>query len=218
MFTWKDISMAALILVAIVFFAFKRSSLQTSIQSPEHRASNYLPKENIPAQMVAFHESSETRSGNDLVHWISFNEAYKQCKVNPRPIIVDVYTTWCGPCKMMSAQTFNQPQIAEYINKNFYAVKFDAESKDSVLFDKYVFVSSDAANPKSPHQFAMSILDNQLAYPSIVFLNNQIQRLDIVKGFYPPQAFEPILKYYGSGDYQKTTWEDYKKAFTTELK
>ncbi|MBS1637827.1 MAG: DUF255 domain-containing protein [Bacteroidetes bacterium] len=210
--------MAALILVAIVFFAFKRSSLQASIQSPEHRASNYLPKDPVPAQIAAFHKSPETKTGNDLVNWISFHEAYKQCKVNPRPIIVDVYTTWCGPCKMMSAQTFNQPQIAEYINKNFYAVKFDAESKDSVLFDKYVFVSSDASNPKSPHQFAMSILDNQLAYPSIVFLNNQIQRLDIIKGFYPPQSFEPILKYYGSGDYQKTTWEDYKNAFTSELK
>ena len=132
--------------------------------------------------------------------------------------MVDVYTTWCGPCKMMSAQTFNKPEIAKYINDNFYAVKFDAESKDSVKFDKYVFVSTDASNPKAPHQFAASILDNQLAYPSIVFLSNQIQRLDILKGFMPPQKFEPVITYYGSGDYQKTKWEDYEKSFVSTIK
>jgi thioredoxin-related protein len=132
--------------------------------------------------------------------------------------MIDVYTTWCGPCKMMSNQTFNNPQIAKYINDNFYAVKFDAETKDSVKFDKYVFVSSDNSNPKAPHQFAASILDNQLSYPSIVFLNNQIQRLDILKGFMPPKNFEPILNYYGSGDYQKIKWEEYEKTFVSSLK
>jgi len=113
----------------------------------------------------------------------------------------------------MSSQTFNHPDIADYINKNFYAVKFDAESKDSVKFDKYVFVSTDASNAKAPHQFAASILDNQLAYPSIVFLNNQIQRLDILKGFMPAKNFEPILNYYGSGDYQKPNGKTIKKFY-----
>jgi thioredoxin-related protein len=212
--------MAGLIVIAIVFFAFKRSNRQASIQSPENRVSNFLPADPTPVQTASFEETDSYfgNSDQELVHWMSFNEAYKQCKVNPRPIIVDVYTTWCGPCKMMSAQTFNQPHIAEYINKNFYAVKFNAESKDSVLFDTYVFTSSDPGNPKSPHQFALSILDNQLAYPSVVFLNNQIQRLDIVKGFFPPESFEPILKYYGSGDYQKNTWEEYKSNFVSGLK
>jgi thioredoxin-related protein len=118
----------------------------------------------------------------------------------------------------MSAQTFNNPSIANYINNNFYAVKFDAESKDTVKFDKYVFVSSDVTNVKAPHQFAASILDNQLAYPSIVFLSNQIQRLDIIKGFQPAHLFEPILNYYGSGDYQKTKWEEYQKSFVSTIK
>ncbi len=217
MFTWKDISMATIIMVAVIFSASRKSSLQARIQSPENMASNFVAQNIIPLQVVKYQEPANGR-GKELVHWTTFNEAYKLCKKNPRPIIIDVYTTWCGPCKMMSAQTFNQPKIAEYINANFYAVKFDAESKDSVVFDKYIFVSSDPSNPKAPHQFAMSVLDNQLAYPSIVFLNNQVQRLDIVKGFYPPQSFEPILKYYGSGDYQKTKWEEYQKAFVSDLK
>ncbi len=217
MFNWKDISMAAIIMIAIVFYTCKKSTLQASIVSPENRASNYLTTD---ATNVGFaSENTYTEYfDNSPVNWVSFDEAYKLCKKNPRPILIDVYTTWCGPCKIMSSQTFANPQIAKYINDNFYAVKFDAESKDSVKFDKYVFVSSDIANPKAPHQFAASILDNQLAYPSIVFLSNKVQRLDIIKGFMPAKNFEPILTYYGSGDYQKTKWEDYQKSFLSAIK
>lgn len=217
MFNWKDISMAGIIILAIVFYTCKKSTLQASINSPENRVSNFVKQDNSTFSFVSDNTYTEF-SENSAVNWITFDEAYIKCKKNPRPIMIDVYTTWCGPCKMMSNQTFSNPQIAKYINDNFYAVKFDAETKDSVKFDKYVFVSSDNSNPKAPHQFAASILDNQLAYPSIVFLNNQIQRLDILKGFMPPKNFEPILNYYGSGDYQKVKWEEYEKTFVSSLK
>jgi thioredoxin-related protein len=218
MFNWKDMCMASLIVLAVLFFAFKRSTLQATINTPENKVSNYLQASATNFEFASSNTYVEYKEPSSLVNWISFDEAYKKCKLKPRPILIDVYTTWCGPCKMMSAQTFNHPAIAKYINDNFYAVKFDAETKDSVKFDKYVFVSSDPTNPKAPHQFAASILDNQLAYPSIVFLNNQIQRIDILKGFLPPSQFDPILHYYGSGDYQSTKWDDYNKAFVTTIK
>jgi len=217
MFNWKDISMAGIIILAIVFYTCKKSTLQASINSPENRVSNFIEQDNASFSFVSENTYTEFHE-NSSVNWITFDEAYIKCKKNPRPIMIDVYTTWCGPCKMMSNQTFSNHQIAKYINDNFYAVKFDAETKDSVKFDKYVFVSSDNSNPKAPHQFAASILDNQLAYPSIVFLNNQIQRLDILKGFMPAKNFEPILNYYGSGDYQKVKWEEYEKTFVSSLK
>ena len=217
MFNLKDISMAGIIVLAIVFYTCKKSTLQASINSPENKASNFIQQDETNYAFASENTYTEFYE-NSPVNWITFNEAYKRCKKNPRPIIVDVYTTWCGPCKLMSSQTFNNPQIAAYINEHYYAVKFDAESKDSVKFDKYTFVSTDNANPKAPHQFAASILDNQLAYPSIVFLNNQIQRLDIIKGFMNAPAFEPILTYYGSGDYQKIKWEDFKKDFKVTIK
>ena len=206
--------MALLILIAVAFYTCKKSTLQASIFSPENKASNFLNQAEITIP-ASTHEIKEEQS---FIHWITFDEAYLKCKKNPRPIMVDVYTTWCGPCKMMSTQTFNHQQIAEYINANYYAVKFDAEGKDTVRFGNYTFTSTDANNPKAPHQFAASILDNQLAYPSIVFLNNQIQRLDIIKGFMAPANFEPIINYYGSGDYQKTKWEDYKAKFVTSIR
>jgi thioredoxin-related protein len=217
MFNWKDISMAGIIILAIAFYSLKKDTLQASIYSQENKASNFISQDENSYTIVSENTYTEIKE-TSLINWISFNEAYVKCKKNPRPILIDIYTKWCGPCKLMSSQTFNNPSIANYINNNFYAVKFDAESKDTVKFDKFVFVSSDLTNAKAPHQFAASILDNQLAYPSIVFLSNQIQRLDIIKGFQPAHLFEPILNYYGSGDYQKTKWEEYQKSFVSTIK
>ena len=140
--------MAGIIILAIVFYSLKKSTLQASINSQENKASNYIAVDESTFSFASENTYTEF-SESKTINWISFNEAYLKCKKNPRPILIDIYTTWCGPCKLMSAQTFNNPQIAKYINDHYYAVKFDAESKDSVKFDKYVFVSSDNTNPKA---------------------------------------------------------------------
>ena len=153
------------------------------------------------------------------VHWYTFSEAVALQKKAPKPIMVDVYTSWCGPCKMMSANTFGNEIIAKYLNENFYPVKFNAETRDSVSFNGLVFKNKNPEGTQRPvHDFATSILDGKLMYPSIVFLNEEIKRIQIVTGYYKPDQFEPILKYFGSGKYKDTQFEDYKKNFVPEIK
>ncbi len=177
----------------------------------------------------------------EAIHWVSFEKAVELAQKKPRHIIIDVYTSWCGPCKMMTKNTFENPQIAKYINKNYYAVKFDAESFDTVKFSintpdtirdkqgkflkvgtkkqKVVYINpAPKGTPRSPHQFANSILDGKLSYPSIIFLNNKIQRIDVIKGYHAPKEFEPIMKFLGSGAYNKAKYEEYLKTFKSELK
>lgn len=174
------------------------------------------------------------------VHWLSFEEAVEKAKKNPRPIMVDIYTSWCGPCKMMSANTFGNEQIAKYLNEKFYCVKFDAETFDTIHLTLMVrdsvpdkngklkmveaprqftfFNPAPAGTKRSPHQFAASILDNNLSYPSIVFLNDKVQRLNIIKGYHQPAQFEPIMKYFGTGSWQTVQYDDYVKTFKSDLK
>ncbi|HEX8515920.1 MAG TPA: DUF255 domain-containing protein [Bacteroidia bacterium] len=153
------------------------------------------------------------------VQWYSFREAVELQKKVPKPIMVDVYTQWCGPCKMMSKNTFGNPQIAKYLNENFYPVKFDAETFDSVSFNGYTFKNKNAPGTHRPvHDFAISILDGKLVYPSIVFLNEQIQRVQVVTGYYQAAQFEPLMKFFGSGKYKDTSYEDYQKTFVPEIK
>ena len=49
----------------------------------------------------------------------SFEEALQKAKQENKLIFVDLYTTWCGPCKKMAAETFPQQAVGDYFNKNF---------------------------------------------------------------------------------------------------
>lgn len=153
------------------------------------------------------------------VKWYTFAEAVELQKKNPKPIMVDVYTSWCGPCKMMSANTFGNEIIAKYLNANFYSVKFNAETFDSVTFNGYTFKNKNAPGTNRPvHDFAISILDGKLSYPSVVFLNEDIKKIQTIVGYYKADQFEPIMKYFGSGKYKNTQWEEYQKTFQSEIK
>jgi thioredoxin-related protein len=189
---------------------------------------------------LLFSFCSHAQEKQEAIEWMSFEKAVQLTKKNPRPIIIDVYTTWCGPCKMMSRNTFGNPQIASYINQHYYAVKFDAEGFDTVKFTLTVpdttrdkngkilktgtkeqpvkFINpSPKGTPRSPHEFASSILDGKLAYPSIVFLNEKIQRLEVIKGYFEPKNFEPIMKYFGSGANVKMKYDEFLKTFKPEF-
>lgn len=153
------------------------------------------------------------------VKWYTFTEAVAMQKKSPRPIMVDVYTSWCGPCKMMSANTFGNEIIAKYLNEHYYPVKFNAETFDSVTFSGFTFKNKNApGTPRPVHDFAVSILDGKLSYPSIVFLNEDIKKIQTVVGYYKADQFEPIMKFFGSGKYKDTPWEDFQKTFVPEIK
>ena len=62
------------------------------------------------------------------VEWLSWEEALKKSKDEKRKFFVDVYTSWCGWCKKMDKSTFGQQEIAEFLNDNYYPVKFNGRT------------------------------------------------------------------------------------------
>lgn len=70
----------------------------------------------------------------EKINWLSMAELQAAYAKNPKPIIIDVYTDWCGWCKVMDRETYSNDKVADYINKNFYAVKYNAESTAQVEF------------------------------------------------------------------------------------
>lgn len=56
--------------------------------------------------------------------------ALEKAKKENKPVFVDVFAVWCGPCKRMAATAFVEPKVAEFYNKHFINVKVDGEKND----------------------------------------------------------------------------------------
>ena len=81
----------------------------------------------------------------DQINWMNWDQmmAKRQSDSIPKKVFIDLYTGWCGWCKRMDATTFKQKAIVDYMNQKYYAVKFDAETRDTVNFNGIQFVNSD---------------------------------------------------------------------------
>ena len=68
----------------------------------------------------------------EKINWMTVEEAQEKFMVSPKPIIIDLYTNWCYWCKVMDKKTYNNKNVISYINKHFYAVKINAETKETI--------------------------------------------------------------------------------------
>lgn len=149
------------------------------------------------------------------VKWVTLAEAQEAVKKDPKPILIDVYTEWCGPCKMLSAKTFTDPQTVALMNKNFHCVKFNAEGPDPVKFKGQDFSNPDHVKDQQgrngTHQLARAMGVN--AYPTVMYLDSDLNVITPVPGYVTPEQIEPILIYFGEGVYKTKDWAVFQQEF-----
>ena len=98
----------------------------------------------------------------------TFEEALKLAKDENKLLFVDVYATWCGPCKRMDAVTFVNAEVGEYFNERFVNLKIDGEKgQGPTIRQRY----------------------NVRGYPTLLFLNHKGEVITSTAGFRDPQRF-----------------------------
>ena len=144
------------------------------------------------------------------VNWLSWEEAASLASTdkNPKKIFIDVYTDWCGWCKKMDKDTFQNAEVAAYMSRNFYMVKLDGEGKDPIEFKGKTFKFIPQGR-KGYHEFAAALMQGRMSYPTVVFLDENMNMLSPVPGYQKPEPFLNIARYFGDDIYKDTDWQTY---------
>ncbi len=147
----------------------------------------------------------------EKVQWLNVAELKDAYAKNPKPILVDVYTSWCGWCKVMDRETYAKDNVAAYINEHYYAVKLDAESKESLEWNgkNYEYNKEYKSN-----DLAIYLLYGQMSFPTTVFLSAIDAQPAPLAGYLKPNELEAPLKFFGDGAYKTKNYPDFMKGFT----
>jgi thioredoxin 1 len=98
----------------------------------------------------------------------SWDEALKLAKKENKPIFLDIYASWCGPCKALKKNTFSDSEVGEYYNANFINLTIDGEKGNGVeLADNFQITG----------------------YPSLIFVNADGELIGKITGYHNPRQF-----------------------------
>lgn len=158
----------------------------------------------------------EPKAEGDAIKWMTFEDAVAASKVAPKKLFIDLYTDWCGWCKVMDKKTFSKAEIAAYVNENYYPVKFNAEQKENVEFDGHTFKFV-ASGRNGYHELAATLTQGKLSYPMGVFMDEELRILTLLPGFQEPKFFDTVIKYFGGDNHKKVSWEDWQKSYQSAL-
>jgi thioredoxin-related protein len=125
----------------------------------------------------------------------SFEELDVALEQEDKPVIVFLHTEWCTYCKAMSEDTFNDKRLVELINRDFYFVPFDAESKEDILFRNVKFSYKPTGHNTGIHQLAQEFLrkSRDTSYPVLVIINKNLEILYQYSGFLDEEEVTHIL-------------------------
>lgn len=122
--------------------------------------------------ITGFHGSSAQESSS--IQWLTFEQLDDSLKVNPKKVFIDFYADWCTNCRKMDRETFQNLEVASILNNDFYAVRMNIESPDTVFFGKQVFVNERIKKPNPVHQIALLMASQKgkpFSLPAMVMLN-----------------------------------------------
>lgn len=153
----------------------------------------------VLAAVMAFATTSVGSA--ESIQWRSWDAGVRDSEASKRPIIVDVYTDWCGWCKRMDRDVYGRADVRDYLSKRFVTVKLDAEDGTAVAYEGRKFTSRTLAS-----RFRVT------GYPTTIFLRPGGAHIANVPGYVPADRFLLLLRYIGDGHLDRgVSFEDFSQ-------
>ena len=154
-------------------------------------------------------EKGDVAAAGTPISWMSVEEAAGKLQQEQRPVLIDLYTTWCGWCRQMDKRTYSNKKVAEYLQDKFYPVRVDAETHAVITWGGRTY----QFNPQyRSNEFAMYLTHGRLEFPTTIIIVPG-QEPQAIPGFMEPKDLELLVKYFGEGAYRTTSFDDYQKRF-----
>ncbi|MHA4810596.1 thioredoxin family protein [Flavitalea flava] len=143
------------------------------------------------------------------INWLSVEEAAGKLQKEKRPVLIDLYTTWCGWCKQMDKKTYSNKKVAQYLGDKFYPVKLDAETHAVINWNGKAY--SFSAAYKS-NEFALYLTQGRLEFPTTIIIPPGGEP-QAIPGYMQPRELELLVKYFGEGNFEKVSFDQFQKGF-----
>ena len=165
--------------------------------------------------IMAFLTSFNGGGYKEKLQWYTLAEAEAKMKTEKKIILIDLYTDWCGWCKVMDKKTYANEAVAKYINDKFYPVKINAETKETLMWKGKSFLFNSQAGVNN---YALYLTKGQLSFPSTVIIPREGAAPQTIPGYIETKDMELILKYFGEGNFEKVAFSDFQKNFISSWK
>lgn len=139
--------------------------------------------------------------------WTSLEEAIAKADKQQKPILLDLYTDWCGWCKKLDKETFADPEVAGVLTDLFALAKVNGESTEEIIYK----------NQKT-NGVGLARGFGVRGYPAIIFLDPKGDIITLIPGFLNAKQFHPIVKFIGDREYEKMEWAAYLEKYKAARK
>ena len=162
--------------------------------------------------LLFFMLSLFSQSWSQNINWMTWDQAVEKSQMaSHKKILIHIYQDGCQPCKNMDLTTFVAPEVVDLVNNNFYPVKLDARSKKELTYNGKKLVLK-CENGSCVHEFAMTLTNGTLSFPSCVFLDESMDNIGSIPDYKDPKQFALYVKYYASGASTKMPFTKFEKG------
>jgi thioredoxin-related protein len=166
---------------------------------------NARPDPTTPEKTAAQPEKSAgSKSAAKKLEWLAFDAAAAKASKQNKHLIVDIYTTWCGWCRVMDRETYGNTEVASYLTDNFVLAKVNGESANKLHWN---------GEELSERQFARKV--GVTGYPATYFMKPNAELLGGVPGYVKAPDFMIYSRYVATRWYQKGKIQDYVDSLRT---
>ena len=134
----------------------------------------------------------------EVLNIFTFEEVEKLHPLNPKPLLVFIYTDWCKICRGMKRTTFKNRKVQQLLNKKFYFVMLNGEEKKDITFFGKTFRYKPTGTNTGKHELAneLATKEKKIAYPTSIILNTKFEIDAQLVGFYTAKKMIGIITEY----------------------